>query len=235
MSGVTHCMGVFKELTVALGSASDEGVRVHLTVEAATSMVERCSRAGFTVNDKGGLSTGASSDIGVRRANELQQELGEGPCLDVRRDQDTLVSRHLADERRWPRWAPRVHDELRVGSLISVLVCTEARSYGALSLYTRRGVQFDEDDTAVAQVLAGQMAVMITWGREIDQLRRAVHGRTITGQAQGVLMERLDIDSARAFDYMRRISSHSNRKVVEIATEIAGTRTLPGVPSAFRS
>ena len=114
--------------------------------------------------------------------------------------------------------------------MISVLVYTEARAFGALSLYAPRCVQFDDDDTAIAQMLAGQMAMTMTSGREIDQLGRAVHGRTVIGQAQGILMERFDIDSAQAFDYMRRISSHTNRKVVEIATEIARTRTVLDVP-----
>lgn len=173
MSGVTDRLGVLKELAVALGSTADEDVRVKLAVEAATSLVERCSHAGFTVNDAGGLSNSASSDKVVRRANDLQQELGEGPCLDVMRDQDTLVSRDLAHDRRWPRWASQVHDELGVDSLISVLVYTDATAFGALSLYAGLGVEFDDDDTAIAQMLAGQMALTMSSGREIDQLGRA--------------------------------------------------------------
>lgn len=227
MSGVVHRMGVFKELAQALGTTSDEGVRVKLAVEAATSLVEHCCHAGFTVNEKGGLSTEASSDDVVRRANDLQQEMGEGPCLDVMRDQDTLVSVDLAREQRWPRWAPRVHDELEVGSLISVLVYTDTHSYGALSLYAHRGVRFDADSVAIAQTLAGQLAMVMTSGREVDQLGRALRSRTTIGQAQGILMERLDIDAARAFDYLRRVSSHSNRKLVDVADELARTRELP--------
>lgn len=229
MSGVVHRMGVFKDLTVALGVTSEEEARVKLAVEAAMSLVERCGHAGFTVNDHGGLFTEASSDEVVRRANDLQQELGEGPCLDVMRDQDTLASVDLAWERRWPLWAPRVHDELKVGSMISVLVYSDTESYGALSLYAPSGVQFDADDVAISQTLAGHLAMVMTSGREIDQLGRAVHGRTVIGQAQGILMERLDIDAAQAFDYLRRVSSHSNRKLVQVADELARTRKLPDV------
>jgi GAF domain-containing protein len=227
MSGVVHRMGVFKDLAQVLGTASDEGVRIKLAVEAATSLVEHCTHAGFTVNQLGGLSTEASSDDVVQRANELQQELGEGPCLDVMRDQDTLVSPDLARERRWPRWAPRVAQELEVSSLISVLVYTDTQSYGALSLYAPRDNAFDADSVAIAQTLAGQLAMVMTSGREIDQLGRALHSRTIIGQAQGILMERLDIDAAQAFDYLRRMSSHTNRKLVALAEEIARTRELP--------
>jgi GAF domain-containing protein len=229
MSGVVHRMGVFKELAQEMGTTSDEGVRVKLAVQAAPSLVEHCSHAGFTLNDKGGLSTEASSDEVVRRANELQQELGEGPCLDVMRDQDTLVSPDLAAERRWPAWAPRVVDELEVGSLISVLVYTDTQSYGALSLYADRGARFDVDDVAIAQTLAGQLAMVLTAGREIDQLGRALHSRTTIGQAQGILIERLSIDTAQAFDYLRRVSSHSNRKLVDVCHEIVRTGRLPDV------
>ena len=40
-------------------------------------------------------------------------------------------------------------------------------------------------------------------------------------------MERYSVDAAQAFDYLRRISSHSNRKVVDLAAEIATTHQVP--------
>ena len=179
------------------------------------------------MNQKGDLATRVSTDEVVRRANELQRELGEGPCLDVMRDQDTLVSCDLSQEQRWPLWAAAVQQQFGVDSMMSVLVFTDAHSYGALSLYAGPGQRFDDDDVAIAQALAGNIALVLTSEREIDHLGRAMHGRTLIGQAQGVLMERLDIDAAQAFDYLRRISSHSNRKVTDVAQEIVRTRELP--------
>ena len=222
-------MSEFTQLAQALSSAPDENVRLQIAVDSAVSLVDRCHHAGITINEKGGLLTRVSSDDLVRRANELQHELGEGPCLDVMRDQDTLVSPDLTQERRWPRWAPRVHRELKVSSMMSVLVYTDRHSFGALSLYSQRGYRFDGDDVAVGQALAGHLAVIMNAGREIDQLGLALNTRLIIGRAQGVLMERLDIDADQAFDYLRRVSSHSNRKLVDIADEIARTRKLPDV------
>jgi hypothetical protein len=46
----------------------------------------------------------------VQRANLLQIELGEGPCLDVVRTQETLVIPDLEQEHRWSTWARRVRD-----------------------------------------------------------------------------------------------------------------------------
>ena len=60
-----------------------------------------------------------------------------------------------------------------------------------------------------------------------------MHNRIVIGQAQGILMERLDITADQAFDYLRRSSMHANRKVVDIAAEIASTRKLPDLTWAL--
>jgi GAF domain-containing protein len=217
----------FTELARALAAAPDEDSRLKVAVHAAVDLVARCDHAGITINEHGRLLTRASSDDLVCRANKLQTELGEGPCLDARRDQNTLVSPALAVERRWPTWAPRVHAELGVGSMMSLLIYTDAHSFGALSLYCGDGCRFDADDVAVAQALAGHLSVAMAAERQIDQLGLALHNRNLIGQAQGVLMERYDLTAAQAFDYLRRISSHSNRKLATVASEIAETRRIP--------
>ena len=226
----TLLIGEFTQLAQALAAAPDEDARLRIAVGCAVSLMNGCDHAGFTVNHKGGLVTRVSSPGElVRRANELQEQLGEGPCLDVLRDQETLVSGDLSVEPRWPRWASRVHRELEVGSMMSLLVYTEKqRSYGALSLYARVGHRFDSDDWAIGQALAGHISVILSAEREIDQLGMAVHTRTRIGQAQGILMERFDMSADQAFDYLRRVSSSSNRKLADVAEEIARTRELPG-------
>ncbi len=219
----------FTQLAKAMAAAPDENARLQVAVDRAVSLVNGCDHAGFTINEKGGLSTRVSSDDLVRRANELQQELGEGPCLDVLRDQDTLISGNLAEERRWPTWAPQVHRELRVRSMMSLLVFTDKHAFGALSLYSHEGHPFDADDLAVGQALADQLSVVLAAEGQIDQLGLALRSRTLIGQAQGVLMARLDIGEDQAFDYLRRVSSHCNRKLIDVAEEIARTRKILGV------
>lgn len=216
----------FTQLARAMAAAADETARLQVAVDRAVSLLNACDHAGFTINEKGGLVTRVSSDDLVGRANELQQELGEGPCLDVLRDQDTLISGDLAQERRWPTWAPRVHRELRVRSMMSLLVFTQTHAFGALSLYAREGHRFDADDLAIGQALADQLSVVMAAERQIDQLGLALRSRTVIGQAQGVLMARLDIGEDQAFDYLRRVSSCSNRKLHDVAEEIARTRKI---------
>lgn len=225
-SDASRSINEFSGLSTALAAAPDEDARLKITVEAAVALVERCSHSGITINHKHELMTRVSSDDVVQRANELQHEIGEGPCLDVRRDQNTLVSTDLQHDQRWLTWARRVHDELGVNSMMSLLVYTDRESFGALSLYARDDAEFDADDVIVGQAIAAQLAITITAEREIDHLGLAMHNRLVLGQAQGILMERLNISADQAFDYLRRASSHTNRKVVDIATEIASTRRL---------
>ena len=61
----------------------------------------------------------------------------------------------------------------------------------------------------------------------IEQLTTAVDHRTVIGQAQGIVMERLHMDAEATFAYLRRISSHSNRKLIDVARDIVRTRELP--------
>jgi GAF domain-containing protein len=213
-----------------MASAPDDDGRVKVAVEFALEIVPQCDHAGITINDRReGLITRASSDDVVCRANALQQELGEGPCLDVMRDQDTLVSPDLTQEQRWPSWAPRVHDDLGVGSMMSLLMFTNRLSFGALSLYARSGHQFDADDLAMGQALASVVAVILTAEREIDHLNLGMYNRLTIGQAQGIVMERLDVTPEQAFDYLRRVSSFTNRKVIDLAGDIVATRRLPDI------
>jgi GAF domain-containing protein len=215
----------FTQLVQALDASPDEDARLHVAVSSAVSL-SGCDHAGYTTNEEGGLLTRLSSDDIVRRADHLQNELTEGPCLDVMRDHDVVVSDDLAQEKRWPLWASRVRAELGVESMMSLLVHTGRRSYGALSLYAEESHRFDLDAVAVGQALAAHLAVTIAAGREIGQLKIAVHSRTIIGQAQGILMERLDIDADRAFEYLRRASSVSNRRLSMVALDITRTRQL---------
>ena len=82
-------------------------------------------------------------------------------------------------------------------------------------------------DIAVGQALAGHVVVIMTAERDINQLGLALHSRTIIGQAQGILMARLKVSADQAFACLRRLSSHTNRTLAQVADDIATTGRLP--------
>jgi AmiR/NasT family two-component response regulator len=61
---------------------------------------------------------------------------------------------------------------------------------------------------------------------QIANLEIAVEHRTVIGQATGILMERFQMDSDRAFSLLARLSQDKNIKVYAIATELVEHRQL---------
>ncbi len=57
----------------------------------------------------------------------------------------------------------------------------------------------------------------------IGHLERAMEARTVIGQAQGILMERHHLNAVQAFELLCATSQHSNRKLRDVAEELART------------
>jgi GAF domain-containing protein len=215
------------DLARALDAAGGESDRLLMAVETAVALIDRCVHAGVTVNRGGECSTLASSSEGVTYVNMLQNELSQGPCHPADRDEEVLVCRDLARDERWPQWGTRLQEELGLGSLISLLIYTARGSYGTLSLYGSGVDAFTADDLATARALAGHLAVSMAANKEIEGLSLALASRTVIGQAEGILIERLGVDPDQALAYLKRVSSHTNTKLVDVAMELVRTRELP--------
>ena len=56
---------------------------------------------------------------------------------------------------------------------------------------------------------------------------RAVDGRTVIGQAQGILMERYGITADQAFTVLKRLSQDRNVKLNQLASEFVEHRRFP--------
>lgn len=98
-------------------------------------------------------------------------------------------------------------------------------------MYSTTTEAFDPDDLDIATYLAAHVAIAVADSQTEEHLRLAAVNRTIIGQAQGILMERFAIDAHRAFDVLRRVSQHSNIRLLEVATTIVDTRQVPGLPT----
>jgi|SRR5829696_8198921 len=83
---------------------------------------------------------------------------------------------------------------------------------------------FESQHLAGSEPYLSELAAAQT---EVEHLHRALESRLVIGQAQGIVMALLEIDATRALEYLKRMSSSTNRKLVVIAAEIAETRKLP--------
>ena len=198
-------------------------------VALATDTIDGCDYAGVSiVHRKRQIDTPAFTDEIARRGDELQYKLQQGPCLDTIWEHDTIHSPNLAEEQRWPDWAPRMAEELGVCSMLCLRLYTSGDTLGGLNLYSSRIDAFDDDDVNTATFLAANIAVALAESRQVEQMQNAIGNRTVIGQAQGILMERFDMGPDPAFQVLRRVSQADNIKLVQVAAELVRTRRTPG-------
>ena len=102
-SEIVRSMSAAEGLTHTLESAVTGAKQVIIHADhAAVSLVHQHKR----------IETPAATDDVARRGDQLQYDLGEGPCLQSIREQETVSSRDLLDEPRWPDWSWRAAEEL---------------------------------------------------------------------------------------------------------------------------
>lgn len=188
--------------------------------------------AGITINKaRGRLETvGATAPL-VNRLDALQYDLREGPCVDAATEARYVASGDVRQDARWPRWGPAAADE-GVSSMLSVELRGGGRHIGGMNLYGTRRDQFDEDDAAMLMLFSANASAALAAAVNVESLEIAVAGRTVIGQAQGILMERYGVDDAVAFSILRRLSQSANLKLNTIAEELVRTRELPDLPES---
>ena len=211
-----------------LQSETDVQTTLEKAVELCVELIDCCDDAAVSIVRRNGIETPASTSAAASRGDALQYELNEGPCLDAVRDHQLVHCGDLATDERWPTWGKRVSEEDDFRSMLCVRLYVEQDNLGALNLYSRGVNGFDVSQQAEALSLAAHVAIALTGAREIEHLHDSVASRTIIGQAQGILMERFDIDAARAFAVLRRVSQSQNVKLHNVAAQLVETRKTPG-------
>jgi GAF domain-containing protein len=192
-------------------------------------LVPNAQQAGFTMLDRAGtVETAAATSDEVARIDELQYEHREGPCLDAIWDSEIVRSADVSSDDRWPDWGPRVAHETGLRSMLCFRLFTDGDRLGALNLHSRQSDAFDDADVEHGLAMATHSAIAVSAALQVEHLKAGMDTRTVIGQAQGILMERFALDADRAFAVLARLSSHSNRKLREVAADIAETRRLPG-------
>lgn len=206
-----------------LASAGEEIVR------ATAELFDAGAEAGISlVHDRRHVTNGGASSESARRGDDLQNELGEGPCLDAVWQHEQVYSGDLANDGRWPTWGPRMAEEFGITTMLCSQLFTDGQKHlGALNIYSTRPDAFDEADQDVARSLATHVALAVSAVEQVEGLRHAIDRRTDIGKALGIVMIKYGLSDDRAFDVLRRLSNHENRRLHEVAADVVRTRGLP--------
>jgi diguanylate cyclase (GGDEF)-like protein len=102
----------------------------------------------------------AASDKSALRFEQLQAELGEGPCIAVYRSGQAVAVPDLRSDERFERFAPAAV-EAGLAAVFTFPLCQGDRQLGALDLYRSTPGLLDDDDMAAAQTLADVTAAYL--------------------------------------------------------------------------
>jgi transcriptional regulator with GAF, ATPase, and Fis domain len=156
----------------------------------------------------------------------LQNEVGEGPCLDAVRQLEAVWVSNLATESRWPLFSPAAN-RLGVGSMMCTPLVAQDRIYGSLSLAAGRPDAFDEESRALAAVFAAHAAIALAGRHWRRNMIVALDSRDVIGQAKGILMERYRLSADAAFALLVKASQNSHTKLRTLSDELCRTGVLP--------
>lgn len=222
------------ELAALLGPAAGGFLTQETASKAVQSLayvlrdtIPNSAGAGASViNTRGRSESSGATDLAVLRADRLQYELGQGPCLSAWAEQRAIIIQDTKEENRWPEWTAAVAD-LPLRSVLSVPLTTEGRRIGAMKIYSPLPMAFDDHSVFLIERLAVPAAALL--GNAMDregrqrlssQLVEALARRDVISRAEGVLMERVNLTAGEALHTMLMASLDGDKPLHEVAREI---------------
>jgi GAF domain-containing protein len=194
-------------------------------VEVARDSVPGFDAVGIsTVDRKGHVQTRATTGEVVRTLDAVQYDLGEGPCVDTLRETEVVVAPDLGADGRWPRYAPVALQHGVQSQLAIKLYLDQEGTLGGLNFYSTTSSDVDPQAEPIAELFATHAALALGNARERETLNEALTTRQVIGQAIGIVMERYQISSERAFEFLVRASSVGNLKLRDVAQELVNQR-----------
>ena len=201
--------------------------------ESLQRVAELCVRAVYGADGAGvtwvverkPTTVTAAGDF-VRRIDEIQYALDEGPCLQAFSTQQTVLVENLEREERWPRFAPAALGSGLLG-VIAAPLSVHGAQLGALNIYALQAGVFDDSAVRTAELFAEQAAIVLANAQAFTRaqttatnLGEALTSRAVIDMAKGIIMSREECSPQEAFDHLRRLSQTRHRKVREIAQEL---------------
>jgi len=220
--------GQLSELARQLQKGYDFEATLATMVHAALELIPGAVDASISVaRARRAITSHAPSSDLPRTVDALQEQYGEGPCLDAAYHQRIVRVADLGREPRWPSFAAAAA-AAGATSMLCFQLWVEGDNLGALNVYGAASEVFDAEAEEIGVLVAAHAAVAFADATRIGGLQEAVATRDLIGQAKGILMERFKITAQQAFLILTTASQRSNLKLREVAEQLTTTGALPG-------
>ena len=212
-------------------AANEQDSPLQRLVSVAVERVPGTRWASVSHLRAGRFTTPASTDEAATHADALQYQIGSGPCVDAALDDSVYVTGDAAADSRWPTWGQRVASEVGVRSVFAqrLHLLDGSELIASLNIYSDQHSAFDAHAVGMGLVLATHAASVLSETIAKDRaanLERALESNREIGVAMGILMHQHRLTRAQAFDLLRVASQDTNRKLADVAADVADTGVL---------
>ncbi|MCP2637857.1 GAF and ANTAR domain-containing protein [Microbacterium sp. HD4P20] len=178
----------------------------------------------------GSETVSATDDVAVR-LDELQFDLGEGPCWEAVGGARFVAEPDFRSEgaRRWPRFAAAASAEDDIASMFALPLAVGDLRFGAVDLYSRRRLLLEDahirQATAMAEII-GRHVLRDALSSLADDVTadEKPYSRRMVHQATGVVLAQLDLSADDALLVIQAHAFATGESVAEVSKNVVTGR-----------
>ncbi len=218
-----------RALVRSMTALSDPTEALRQVVQRTLDVVPGAESVLATLSPPRDEPTVIPSDEAARDLYAAQVAAAQGPTLDALAQLSIVRADDLTSDPRYPVLAPACVD-LGIVSAIAFPVIVDDNNAGSITVLARSIGSLTEHAEQTGAPLAAVAGLVIARIGIAMSFAEAMDSRDVIGQAKGILMERHKIGADDAFDRLRILSQHHNRRLRDIAEDIASTGEEPAGP-----
>ncbi|MCL2534898.1 MAG: GAF and ANTAR domain-containing protein [Nocardiaceae bacterium] len=226
---------VFEELADALVPGFDTVDFLRTLTDRTVELVAIDAAGILLADERGHLSSVASTTEPVHTLEQLEIANARGPCYDCFTTGRPIFNLgHDAASARWPRFQ-HLSGEIGFGAVHAVPLQLGDQVIGSLNMFCVAPGSLPAEDLDTSRALARIATIGLLHKRaahsaqeEAAQLRQALTSRIIIEQAKGMLAESAGCTPAVAFEALRHYARTHGRPLHDVAAEVVdGTLSPP--------
>lgn len=184
-------------------------------------------------------TTVAGSSQRAVELDEVEQAVGDGPCIKAMREMSPVIVDDVTTDPRWPALNRKLA-EANIRSSLGVPLEISSEGRVALNFFASKpgvftaGVYEKAMGFAAAAHNTLHLSVRLdTAQSRADNLEAAMESRTAINLACGVIMAQNRCSQAEAMDILTKVSSNRNQKLRDVAAELIEQLTGDRVKTHF--
>ena len=226
-AALDDAVSAYAELAKIVLNQQPLGAVLRRIAELAAKIIPGANDVSVTLIERNRARSVAFTGPLATALDERQYEDGFGPCMDAAVTGQLIQIEDTTQDEIYPEFSRQARRH-GIRHTLSIGMPTQQDTTGALNIYgDGTAGPFDQAARDIAATFAGYAAIALLNAAlyagaldEVSQMHRAIASRASIEQAKGILMRDQHCTADEAFAILRERSSHTNRKLRDIAQSI---------------